>query len=417
VSVAWSTYRLVAPALGALAPHARWLASPHERVLWDERMGHARLAGGCHAWVHAASLGEAGAVPPLVRELERLQPRAQLVLTATTRSGRQRLQALGRPVSLAPVDTPQAVRRFFEGVQPQRLFVVETELWPHWLLRARAEGVPVAFVSARLSERSRRGYARLGGPLRALLGGVGAVLCQTEADAARWLSAGAPEHRTAVVGNLKNDSLPWAPADRAAARRDLGLDPARPLLVLGSLRPGEARLLARAWTRLPAAVRTRWQVVALPRHPHASADLRLEAMENGVRVVGQGVPLDGAWRWDDRLGVLNAWYAGADAAFVGGSLLPYGGHNPLEPAACGAAVLLGSHTASQAAAVAALERHAGVRVARDAEACAGSLAEILGDDSTRAALARAGLAAVEEERGAAQRAARRLAEWRLWPAD
>ena len=264
MSAAWTAYRLMAPCLGVIAPAARWLASPLERSLWNERMGEVEVSGGCHAWVHAASLGEAQAVGPLLRELELLQPEARICLTATTRTGRARLGTFGRPVSLAPIDSPQATRRFFAGVQPERLFVVETELWPHWLLRADAERVPVAIVSARLSEGSLDGYRRLGAGMRRLVGGLAAVLCQTDADALRWARLGARVERTAVVGN---------PGNRAAARTAVGLDRERPLLVLGSVRPGEVRMLGRAWRTLPSALRDRWQVVAVPRHPRASREL------------------------------------------------------------------------------------------------------------------------------------------------
>jgi 3-deoxy-D-manno-octulosonic-acid transferase len=378
-------------------------------------MGGVAARGPCEAWVHAASLGEAGAVPPLVRELRALQPDARVYLTATTRAGRARLQALDLPVSMAPVDAPQVVRRFFDAVQPRRVFVVETELWPHWLLRAREERVPVVFVSARLSERSRRGYARFGEGLRQLVGGVAGVLCQTDADAERWKAIGAPEERVAVVGNLKNDSLPIAAADRPAARRALGVDAERPLLVLGSVRPGEVRILGRAWQSLEAGLRARWQVAALPRHPRASRQLREEAAEVGIHIVGDGVPADGEWRWEDRLGVLNDWYAGADVAFVGGSLLPYGGHNPLEPAAFGAAVVTGPHTASQGEAVRALSAAGALRAVRDADELEQALRELLGDAATREGASAAARSTVAAARGAAHRAAVRLVEWRLWP--
>src|SRR5262249_10190522 len=154
-------------------------------------------------------------------------------------------------------------------------FLVETELWPHWLLRARLDQVPVVVLSARLSMRSLTEYRRLGSDFRELLGGLSGVIAQTRGDAGRWVRLGAPRARTVVAGNLKNDALPVAAEDRGASRIELGLEADRPLLVLGNVRPGEARILARAWAAAPEGIRKRWRAVAVPRHPRAAADLRL----------------------------------------------------------------------------------------------------------------------------------------------
>jgi 3-deoxy-D-manno-octulosonic-acid transferase len=415
VSVAWGAYRVLAPCLGALAPAAAIFASRAERELWSERMGKVASPGGSDAWLHAASLGEAGAAGSLARELLALAPRARLWLTAQTRTGRARLQELELPVSLAPIDAPQAVGRFFAGVAPRLVVVVETELWPHWLLRARRASVPVVIASARLAERSVRRYQALGSALRALVAGLAGVLCQSGEDARRWRALGSPPGRTEVVGNLKNDALPLPAPSLEAARAALGLEPDRPLLVLGSVRPGEVARLARALDTLPAALRARWQVAAVPRHARASAELEAEARAAGQRVARAGGESDGAWRWDDRPGVLNAYYAAADVAFVGGSLVPYGGHNPLEPAATGAAVVTGAHHESQAEAVQALAARRAVRVASSEAELARALAVLLGDDAERERQARAGRAVAEELRGAARRAVQRLAAWKLWP--
>lgn len=414
MSLAWTAYRVVAPCLGALAPAASVFASPHERPLWRERMGEVGRPGGTHAWIHAASLGEANAVPPLVRELERTRPGARLWLTASTRTGRGRLAEGGGDVSLAPIDSPQATRRFFAGVQPERLLLIETELWPHWLMRAHAERVPVAVVSARLSERSVRRYRGLGPGMRALVGGLSGVLCQSQDDLRRWLAIGAPREKTVVVGNLKNDGLPVPVADRRAERAAHGLDPSRPLLVLGSLRPGEARVLGRAWVALPEALRERWQVVAVPRHPRASDELAAEATGAGV-TLSREEARPGQWRWDDRTGVLVGWYRACDVAFVGGSLTPFAGHNPLEPAACGAAVFMGPHHASQRDAVRALEGAGGISIANDARDAAAVLARLLGDDAARESQAVAASAVAKSLRGSAARAVRALEEFGLWP--
>jgi len=415
VNALWSAYRVLSPFLGSIAPAAGVFTSPAERVLWRERMGRLARPGGCDAWVHAASLGEAVAAAPLVRELLKLEPDARLQLTATTRGGRERLQQLGHPAALAPLDTPQAARRFFQGVGPQRLFLIETELWPQWLMRAQSERVPVAVVSARLSERSVRRYLGLGSGLRSLVESLAGVLCQSEEDQQRWLSIGARPERTTVVGNLKSDGLPTPASDRGLERERLGLDRERPLLVLGNVRPGEARQLVRAWRALPVDLRERWQVVAVPRHPRALPQLQAEAAAAGHGPGHGEAGTADAWRWDGRLGVLSDWYRAAEVAFVGGSLAPYGGHNPLEPAACGAAVLMGPNDASQREAVRALERAGGIWRVADAGALSSALEALLGHAELRASRAAAALRVATSERGSAARAVQRLRELALWP--
>ena len=415
MSLPYLMYRSLAPVLGAIAPAAEVFTAPHQKALWRERLGAVSLPGGCHAWIHAASLGETLSVPPLLRELRRLQPEARFWLTASTQGGRDRLAAIEANVSLAPIDSPQGVRRFFQGVQPHRLFLIETELWPHWLLRARAEHVPVAVLSARLSARSVQRYLGLGSELRGLVRGLDAVLCQTELDAERWRAIGADPARVAVIGNLKSDGLPDAPNERSDERRALGLDPDRPVLVLGSLRPGEAGAVARAWRALPDALRRRWQVVAVPRHPRAAAELHAEALSQGIGLT-MTVPDASTWRWDDRMGVLVDWYRAADVAFVGGSLSPYGGHNPLEPAACGCAVLMGPHHATQRDYVRVLREAGAIRIAERGAPLVEALATLLGDGIARSQASAAGLEVAHAQRGSATRAVQHLEHAGLWPA-
>jgi 3-deoxy-D-manno-octulosonic-acid transferase len=307
------------------------------------------------------------------------------------------------------------VRRFFAGVRPARLFVVETELWPHWLLQAREAGVPVAIVSARLSARSLGRYRRLGRPFKSLVHGLEAVLCQTSEDRARWVELGARPDRAEVTGNLKADSLPEPVGDRAAAVAALGLARDRPLLVLGSVRPGEVRLLARAWQALPTALRRTWQVVAVPRHPRASADLVREATHAGVVVLRDGVPENGGWGWVDRVGVLRDYYAAATVAFVGGSLRPYGGHNPLEPAACGAAVIMGPYFGTQQDTVRALRERSAVWITPSPQELLLALRALLSDGAARATRAAAALEVVAAQRGASARSVARLTQLGLWP--
>jgi 3-deoxy-D-manno-octulosonic-acid transferase len=415
VSVAWGAYRSLAPLVGAAAPLGRWIAPAAERSEWRERLGDVGASEASDAWIHAASMGEAVAVSGLLAELRRDAPAARLRLTANTRTGRRRLGDLGEDVSLAPLDTPQASERFFARVRPRRLLLLETELWPHWLMAARRARTPVVVLNARLSARSLRRYRWLGGSFRELVKGLAAVLCQSEADRERWVSLGAAEERSATVGNLKNDGLPAAAPDRGVARARLGLDPNRPLWVLGSVRPGEARWLGNAWTLMDESVRARWQVMAVPRHESASAALRREAEQAGITLTRQPPPAGGAWGWDDRPGVLLDYYRAADLAFVGGTLEPYGGHNPLEPAACGAAVLTGPHLEAQAPARAALEQPGGIAIAGPGAPLAAALRTLLGDEAGLRSRAEAAHRAAARARGATRRAVDHLRGWSLWP--
>jgi 3-deoxy-D-manno-octulosonic-acid transferase len=184
--------------------------------------------------------------------------------------------------------------------------------------------------------------------------------------------------------------------------------------VLGNLRPGEARPVSRAWRALPVGLRARWQVVAVPRHARALAQLQAEAIAAGLGAMTVTAASD-TWCWDERPGVLAAWYRAADVVFVGGSLAPYGGHNPMEAAACGAAVVMGTHDASQRGGVRALERAGAIWRVADGAALTRALEALLGHEDLRASRGIAALRVAAAERGAAARAVERLRELGLWP--
>ncbi|NOT33952.1 MAG: hypothetical protein HOP12_07255 [Candidatus Eisenbacteria bacterium] len=407
MSAGWLAYRGLTACAGLIEPLAGLALTGVERAHWPERRGRSAAPAPIDAWVHAASMGESLAAAALIEGLSREAPRASIAVTTTTVSARARLRSRGLEARLAPLDTPNATRRSFETMRPRRLFVIETELWFRWLERARLLGVPVAFVSARLSERSLVRYRWLGSEAARLVHDTSWVLAQTREDAERWRVLGADPERIAVIGNLKNDGLPRPAADREAARRALGLQADRPVLVLGSVRPGEAGLLAQAWRKL-ATERTReWQVVAVPRHPNAEAGLRTEAGLEGLDPA--------AWRWDARLGVLSQYYAVADVAFVGGSLVPFGGHNPLEAAAAGAAVVFGPHHETQLEAVSALRAGEALAEVSDVDSIVATIGRLLADPEWRQALALRASSVAAAERGAVSRALLNLARWKLWP--
>jgi 3-deoxy-D-manno-octulosonic-acid transferase len=411
VSAAWWAARAAENAVGVLA---ETLGRP---FLAPGRLGRVASPAPGGAWVHAASLGETLGVPALGDALRARAPGRPLYFTATSAAGLARLRAReGEAAGMAPLDAPWIARRFLDRLRPGIVLLVETELWPHWLLACDERRLPVAVVSARLRERSLRGYRRLGRRFRRLIGGLAAVLAQDQEQASRWAEAGVPVERVEVTGNLKWDAIRAGRPDVVAARRRLALDPDRPLLVLGSVRPGEAEPLARAWRALPAAVQGGWNVVLVPRHPAAA-----ELVANEARAAGQAVAESGsaggagAWGLERRLGVLADYYAAADLAFVGGSLAPYGGHNPLEPAALGVPALMGASYETQRPAVAALLAAGALRLVASEADLRDAFLRLTGDEAERGRCGAAGIEAVRALQGVAPRTVERLAARGLWP--
>jgi len=285
------------------------------------------------AWIHAASVGEASGVAPLVAEWRRRRPQERLVASAMTPGGRAALSRAGDvPVTAPPYDAPATARRAVRASGLRRLVLLETEIWPAWIAAALTEGVRVAVVNARLSDRSWPRYRRLAGALAPLLARLTAVAAQTETDAERWRHLGVPAERVRVTGNTKNEALaavePPSAAEKAEARRRLELDEGRVWCVWASLRPGEEQWLRQALPLVPPGT----QFLVVPRHPdrwrkaYRPGESRREA------------------RWLLSLGVLPEALRASDFAVMGGTLERFGGHNPVEPAALGLPVILGPST-------------------------------------------------------------------------
>ncbi len=317
---------------------------------WAERLGRGLAAiprGGI--WIHGASVGEARLVEALAAALRSRDPGIPLHVSAVTREGRERLPA--PPVAdralFAPLDFPGPVRRAFGALRPDALVLVETELWPNLLDVAETERVPVCIVNARLAPerlaRYRR-FRRLYAPIVSRLAAVGA---QDEAQRLRFVSLGVPAGRVEITGNLKYD-LPPPRETRGSIRQRLGIDHERPVLVAGSTAEGEENPVLDAF----AAVRGRFPTALLvlaPRRPARFDTVHDAARARGYRVARRSAKEAVAAETDvllvDLLGELAVLYAAADAAFVGGTLVPIGGHNLLEPAAAGVPVAFGPHTA------------------------------------------------------------------------
>jgi 3-deoxy-D-manno-octulosonic-acid transferase len=401
-------YLLAPVVLGALA-----LRGFRDRSQWEgfaERFGlGARVAGERSIWVHAVSVGEVQAAAPLVNALHARFPDMPLVVTTGTATGRARARAIfGARVDVryVPVDLPGAVRRFFNRVHPSLAVILETEIWPNLYHRCGGLGIPLVMASARISPRSVSRYRRLVGLFRQALSHGIFIAAQSEQDAERFRSIGASAARTHVVGNIKFDfSLPPnIESQGAQLRRLLGMD--RPVWVAGSTHAGEEQVLLAAHR----SVRARFAqalLVLVPRHPPRFAEVAAALKEQGVNFVtrSSGAPPSGATEvfLVDRLGELVTFYAAGDVAFVGGSLVPIGGHNLLEPASLGLPVLSGPNNFNSADVARLLVECGAVRLVDDATGLAEAIGQLLANPAARTAMGANGKKAIEANRGAVGR--------------
>jgi 3-deoxy-D-manno-octulosonic-acid transferase len=357
-------------------------------------------------WVHAVSLGETRAAVPLVDRLKRAHPDATVLITHMTATGRAAGHMLfGDRVIQAwlPYDAPFAVRAFLAHFKPRVGLLMETELWPNLVALARAAAVPIYLVNARMSRRSAAGYARVRALSRPMLAALSGVAAQTEADAARLAALGAPA--AVVTGNLKFDVAVPDTAEALGREFRDRFGAARPVWVAASTRDGEEAMLVEALAArsLPAAALT----VIVPRHPQRFAAVAELLRNRGIPFVRRSsnapVPADTPVVLGDSMGEMPGYYAAADVVFVGGSLLPLGGQNLIEPIASGRPTLVGPHMFNFAEATEkALAAGAAVEVA-DATALIAKVGELFADASRREAMRAAALAFHAAHRGAADR--------------
>ncbi|HET6168955.1 MAG TPA: 3-deoxy-D-manno-octulosonic acid transferase, partial [Terracidiphilus sp.] len=328
-------------------------------------------------WLHAVSVGEVLAVSRLVDELDRLFPEHELLVSTTTRTG----QALARQrfgenrVFYCPLDLPWAVRAYLRALRPALLILAETEFWPNLLNGCFGRGIPVIVVNARISDRSWPRYRMLKRLWQPLLGRIDQVLAQSETDAQRLIAIGCRAERVTVSGNLKFDVRA---AQEAEATRVLkaGANGLR-LVVAGSTLEGEEAALLEAWPMLLARDPQLAMVLA-PRHPERFGAVAALLERSGNRWVRRSAwnALAAAGMAEaprllspgevvllDTIGELASVYSLAAVAFVGGSVIPAGGHNPLEPAQFGVPIVMGPHYANFRAITEDLRAHDGIRIA------------------------------------------------------
>lgn len=384
-----------------------WRAPAYARR-WSERfaLGGDLRAGGI--WVHAVSVGESIAAAPMVRELLRRHPQLPITITCMTPTGSEQIRKLfGDQVGHAylPYDLPWLQRRLIRRLQPRIAIIMETELWPNLVAECRRAGVPVVLANARLSQRSARGYQRVAWLVRPMFAALDWVAVQSTAEAERFAALGVRQAALTVTGSIKFDLKPAAElleqADRWRAQWG-----ERPVWIAASTHAGEDEIVLAAQQlilrRHPQAL-----LILVPRHPERFEGVARQVQQAGLSMVrrsdGMMPGMADQVFLGDSMGELMQFYACADMAFVGGSLIAGGGHNYLEPAALGLPVLSGPHRFNFTEISELLEQAGALVEVADAEALAGQVTGWLDDAGVARQAGAAGQAVVKANQGALER--------------
>ena len=377
---------------------------------WAERFGYSDQPELLDSiWIHAVSVGEVQAAVPLIEyflQQDRPQP---VVVTTMTPTGSSRVKKIfGERVHhvYAPYDLPDAVNRFLNRINPMKAVIMETEIWPNMITWCYKRNVPLILANARLSERSARGYRRVPRLGRLALKRISQIAAQSDADKQRLISIGAEKDRVTVTGSIKMDiDLPASLREQGAVlRRRIGHD--RAIWVAASTHAGEEEQVLQAYTQVLQQVQD-CLLVLVPRHPDRAEDVESLCRQQGYQVLRR-TQESGAEAVEDiylvdTLGELTQFFAACDVAYIGGSLVPIGGHNMIEASALGKAVVFGPHLFNfQEISTQLLEANA-ARIVHDSDSLAGAVCELLGDANLRHQLGENGRHFIESNRGALQR--------------
>ncbi|MCH8544064.1 MAG: lipid IV(A) 3-deoxy-D-manno-octulosonic acid transferase [Alcanivorax sp.] len=371
---------------------------PAYRVRWRERLALGLAPRACKdsIWVHAVSVGETLAAEALIESLLRQYPGLPVVLTTTSYAASRQVQQrfADRVIHVyCPWDTPDALRRFFAAFQPRLILLMETELWPNMIALAALRSVPVVLVNGRLSARTFAGYRRVPALTAPMLAGVSRLLVQSSADAQRFRTLGAPPTAVEITGSIKFDTDLTAVRPIAVQlRTDWS---GRPVWIAASTHRGEDEQVLAAHHRIrqvcPDAL-----LVLVPRHPERFARVAALVTESGFRVARRSLDEAVTAQTDvylgDTMGELLALFGACDVAFVGGSLVPAGGHNLLEPAAWGLPVVTGPRLENFERIAALLTQAEALTRVSDAGSLAEAVTVLLSDATLRQ---RQGAAAAE----------------------
>lgn len=384
--------------------------APAYRQRWPERFAHIDAIQGQPVWVHAVSVGETLAAVPLIKHLLSSYPDTPILLTTTTPTGSEQVTRLFGDQVLhvyMPYDMNGVIKRFLRRVRPRLLVVMETELWPNLFHHCAQQHIPVIVANARMSARSAQGYARFSTLTARTLAEVAVIAAQSDADAERFIALGAGREQVQVTGSVKFDiSLPDGLLDQGAAlRRDL-FGQARPVWLAASTHAGEDELVLQAFAELrqhqPDAL-----LLLVPRHPERFDSVAELCRQQGYEVVrrSEGRPCTAttAVFVGDSMGELLLFLATADLCYMGGSLVPVGGHNLLEPAAVGLPVVFGPHMFNFATISQMFLERGAARQVKDSGELARVVTELFASAELRHEIARQAKQLLAENRGAQAR--------------
>src|SRR5579863_10555002 len=359
-------------------------------------------------WIHAVSVGEVLAISGLATELTKRFSQHRVAISTTTDTGQRlaRTRFGEENVFYFPLDFAFAIRPYLRLLQPTLVVIAETEFWPNFLRFAHASGARIAVVNARISDRSWPGYRRFRRLLKAILRHVDLFLTQTAEDARRLVEIGAPPGVVFATGNLKFDvPAPAVPPIIASLRAAFQQANTGPVIVCGSTVDGEEPLLLQSFINVLAS-HPRAVMVLAPRHPERFSEVTELLNQLGIqfwrRSLWGGEPIFAGVLLIDTIGELAALYALADVAFVGGSLVPRGGHNIIEPALHGVAIVVGNHTENFRDIVSLFQSRDAVRVVGPAELPLAFM-ELISNLAERIALGRRGAETLRTQMGATQR--------------
>ncbi len=418
-------------ALTVLAPSLIYkIARGKYRQGWANKLGFVpKREAGPRIWIHAVSVGETVAAGVLAEGLPREFPDHEIVASTTTPTGQTvARKAFGEERSFyLPLDFSGPVRRAFARTKPSLLVLMESELWPNLIAAASRAGVPVAIVNGRISDRAMARYKRIVPLLRGTVRRVGLFACQTEEYAERFRALGALDGRVVVTGSLKYDAVRTEPDPESIrwAKEELRIAKGEHVLLAGSTHRTEELAVARAWREVlqstalasrderersateQGASRT-WRLVVAPRHPERVPAVEAELAREGFRTIRRtrlasepaGPPGAETVIIVDTIGELGRFYHAADLVFVGGSLIPHGGQNPIEPAGLGLPVLFGPHMFNFTETVEALLDAGGARSVGSVDELAPAVKELAKDAAARRRLGEAGRTAILSRQGA-----------------